>query len=67
MQLGIVKLMTMGHSDEVIARHIEQSRSTVRRHIGAVAALVGDPPGRFALGVALERRGWIPRKKETDA
>jgi DNA-binding NarL/FixJ family response regulator len=59
--------MMQGLTDKEIASSLKQGVSTVRRHIDAAAALVGDPGNRFALGVTLERRGWLPTDKESHA
>jgi len=66
-QVGIVNLMMQGLTDKEIASSLKQGVSTVRRHIDASAALAGDPGNRFALGVTLERRGWLPTDKESHA
>jgi DNA-binding CsgD family transcriptional regulator len=51
----ILQLMAMGKQDSAIATSLEMSESTVRRHI----KLGLKTPSRFALGLAVGRRGWL--------
>jgi hypothetical protein len=52
--------MAMGKQDSAIAASLEMSESTVRRHIKAITGQLGlKTPSRFALGLAVGRRGWL--------
>jgi DNA-binding CsgD family transcriptional regulator len=56
----ILQLMAMGKQDSAIATSMEMSESTVRRHIKAITGQLGlKTPSRFALGLAVGRRGWL--------
>jgi DNA-binding NarL/FixJ family response regulator len=60
-QLEILRLLTLGHTDQKIADLMSCSKSTIEREMDQVGQMVGLKGRRFALAVALERRGWIPR------
>src|ERR1700677_954277 len=56
----ILHVMAMGTQDSAIATSLEMSESTVRRHIKAITGQLGlKTPSRFALGLAVGRRGWL--------
>jgi hypothetical protein len=59
LQRQILQMMFAGAPDNAIARGLGKSESTVRRNIEAVVEPTGTQ-GRFALGVEVERRGWMP-------
>jgi DNA-binding CsgD family transcriptional regulator len=61
-QLEIVRLLMLGHTDQSIADLMGCSKSKIERHMDQVGQVVGLKGRRFALAVALERRGWIPRE-----
>jgi DNA-binding CsgD family transcriptional regulator len=64
LQRQILQLMAAGCSDDSIASHLDKSKSTIRRNIEAIIKLT-ETDGRFALGLAVERRGWLsPRSKD---
>jgi hypothetical protein len=63
-QLQILRLLAMGHTDQTIASIMDCSKSTIEREMDKVEELVNLKGRRFALGVALERRGWVPREEE---
>lgn len=65
LQMEILRLMRAGEPDKTIASSVGFSVSKVRRQIDDIEAKIGDgAKGRFALGVELERRGWLPRETE---
>jgi DNA-binding NarL/FixJ family response regulator len=51
-------MMATGASDEVIARRLNISVTTVRRHIATIMQRLG-VSSRFAAGAAAQRKGWI--------
>jgi DNA-binding NarL/FixJ family response regulator len=57
-QQGVLEMMATGASDDVIARRLGISVTTVRRHIAAIMQRLG-VSSRFAAGAAAQRRGWI--------
>jgi len=66
-QQEILGLLALGHADAHIAKKTGHGVSTVRRHITAISELAGHPKSRFALAVAVERRGWLQGSKESNA
>jgi DNA-binding CsgD family transcriptional regulator len=54
----ILRLMAEGQLDADIARRLNMSVPTVRRHIDGIRAELG-APNRFVAGVAARRRGWV--------
>jgi len=50
--------MASGMSDETIARSVDTSVRTVRRHISSVMENLG-VNSRFAAGAMAAKRGWI--------
>ena len=54
----VLALLVHGLKDEAIARHLNLSVRTVRRHISAVMDFV-DAPTRFAAGAAAQRLGLL--------
>ncbi|HEX6524518.1 MAG TPA: LuxR C-terminal-related transcriptional regulator [Streptosporangiaceae bacterium] len=59
-ELLVLQLMAAGKPDEAIAKSMRLHRSTVRRHIRAIAARLDlKNPSRFTLGHAVGRRGWL--------
>jgi DNA-binding CsgD family transcriptional regulator len=65
-QLEIVRLLALGHTDQYIADLMGCSKSRVERQMDQVEEIAGMKGRRFALGVALERRGWIPGGEAAD-
>jgi DNA-binding CsgD family transcriptional regulator len=63
-QLEILRLLALGYTDQNIANLMDCSKSKVEREMDQVEHVVGLRGRRFALGVALERRGWIPQEEE---
>lgn len=57
-QLAVLRLLSSGRSDEAIARTLNASVRTVRRHIAAILDVLG-APSRFVAGAAAAKRGWI--------
>ncbi len=57
-QANILRLLTQGLTDEVIARRLDLSKNTVQRHFTAIREALGAET-RFAAGAAAVRRGWI--------
>jgi len=57
-QATVLRLLAQGLPDEVIARRMDLSVNTVRRHITAIREALGVDT-RFAAGAAAVRRGWI--------
>lgn len=57
-QQKVLELMARGLNDDAIARRLDISTTTVRRHITALGDRLGTS-SRFALGAAAQRRGWI--------
>jgi DNA-binding CsgD family transcriptional regulator len=57
-QQRVLELMARGLNDEVIARRLALSTTTVRRHITAIINRLG-VSSRFAAGAAAQRKGWI--------
>lgn len=57
-QQAVLELMATGASDDVIARRLGISVTTVRRHITAIMQRLG-VSSRFAAGAAAQRKGWI--------
>ncbi|SDC89361.1 helix-turn-helix transcriptional regulator [Actinokineospora iranica] len=53
----VLELMVVG-SDDTIARKLNMSTTTVRRHVKAIYGALG-VDSRFAAGVAAAKRGWI--------
>ncbi|MGH3534919.1 MAG: LuxR C-terminal-related transcriptional regulator [Pseudonocardiaceae bacterium] len=56
-QRRVLELMTVG-GDEAIARRLNMSITTVRRHVKVIYTTLG-VDSRFAAGVAAAKRGWI--------
>jgi len=54
----VLRLLVHGLKDEAIARHLQISVRTVRRHISAIMDFV-DAPTRFAAGAAAYRLGLL--------
>ncbi|TDD61377.1 LuxR family transcriptional regulator [Kribbella antibiotica] len=54
----VLRLLVHGLKDEAIARHLQISVRTVRRHIAAIMEFV-DAPTRFAAGAAAHRLGLL--------
>jgi len=54
----VLRLLVHGLKDEAIARHLQLSVRTVRRHISAIMDFV-DAPTRFAAGAAAHRLGLL--------
>jgi DNA-binding CsgD family transcriptional regulator len=65
-QLEILRLLALGHTDQHIADLMGCSKSRIERHMDQVEQIAGMKGRRFALGVALERRGWIPGEEAAD-
>jgi DNA-binding CsgD family transcriptional regulator len=64
----ILQLMAMGKQDSAIAASMDMSESTVRRHIRVITGQLGlKTPSRFALGLAVGRRGWLTAARETQS
>ncbi|MEV0593722.1 helix-turn-helix transcriptional regulator [Nonomuraea cavernae] len=57
-QSQVLQLLTQGLSDEAIARRMDISVNTMRRHWTAIRDALGVET-RFAAGAAAARRGWI--------
>ncbi len=57
-QQAVLEMMATGASDEVIARRLNISVTTVRRHIATIMQRLG-VSSRFAAGAAAQRKGWI--------
>jgi DNA-binding NarL/FixJ family response regulator len=57
-QQKVLDLMAQGLGDSAIARRAGISTTTVRRHVTALSTRLG-VSGRFAIGAAAQRRGWI--------
>ena len=57
-QQKVLELMAEGLNDDMIARRLAISTSTVRRHIAAIMQRL-TVSSRFAAGAAAQRRGWI--------
>ena len=51
-------MMATGANDEVIARRLDISVTTVRRYIAMIMERLG-VSSRFAAGAAAQRKGWI--------
>jgi DNA-binding CsgD family transcriptional regulator len=67
-ELLVLQLMAAGKPDEAIAKSMRLHRSTVRRHIRAIAARLDlKNPSRFTLGHAVGRRGWLVCPSDTPA
>ncbi|MFI5735680.1 LuxR C-terminal-related transcriptional regulator [Kribbella sp. NPDC051587] len=54
----VLRLLVHGLKDDAIARHLQLSVRTVRRHIAAIMDFV-DAPTRFAAGAAAHRLGLL--------
>lgn len=54
----ILRLMAEGRFDAEIAKRLNISVPTIRRHIDAIRSELG-APSRFVAGVAACRRGWV--------
>lgn len=54
----VLRLLVHGLKDDAIARHLQLSVRTVRRHIAAIMDFV-DAPTRFAAGAAAQRLGLL--------
>jgi DNA-binding CsgD family transcriptional regulator len=54
----LLSLLATGSKDETIARQLDLSLRTVRRHVAALLADVGAQT-RFQAGVEAVRRGWL--------
>lgn len=57
-QRAVLALLAAGLKDEAIARRLQISARTVRRHIATLLHLL-DADTRFAGGAAAARRGWL--------
>ncbi len=57
-QQAVLEMMATGASDDVIARRLGISVTTVRRHITTIMHRLG-VSSRFAAGAAAQRKGWI--------
>jgi DNA-binding CsgD family transcriptional regulator len=57
-QQAVLQLLAAGLKDEAIARRLQMSARTVRRHVAALLHLL-DVGTRFAAGAAAARRGWL--------
>lgn len=57
-QLAVLRHLAAGHGDEAIARAMNSSIRTVRRHVTAILEAL-DVPTRFAAGAVASKRGWI--------
>lgn len=57
-QQRVLQQMLLGHADEVIARQLQVSVRTVRRHITVIYEQLG-VNSRFAAGVAAAKAGWL--------
>jgi DNA-binding CsgD family transcriptional regulator len=57
-QAQVLQLLAQGLNDDIIARRMNVSPNTVRRHITAAREALGAET-RFAAGAAAIRRGWI--------
>jgi DNA-binding CsgD family transcriptional regulator len=64
-QLAVLNLLAQGLTDKAIAHKLDISDSTVHRHITAIMHHLG-VSGRFAAGVAADRRGWIGDQEATN-
>lgn len=54
----LLALLSVGMTDEAMARHLGLSRRTVQRRLAELARAVG-AESRFQLGVEASRRGWV--------
>jgi DNA-binding CsgD family transcriptional regulator len=54
----VLRLVLTGMTDGAIARHLEMSERTVRRHVGALQERLG-ATNRVTLAVAAVRDGWL--------
>ena len=54
----ILRLMVDGRFDAEIAKRLNMSVPTIRRHIDGIRSALG-APNRFVAGVAAHRRGWV--------
>lgn len=54
----LLALLSVGMTDEAMARHIGLSRRTVQRRLADLARTVG-AESRFQLGAEASRRGWV--------
>lgn len=54
----LLALLSVGLTDEAMARHIGLSRRTVQRRLAELSKSVG-AESRFQLGVEASRRGWV--------
>nr|WP_272954709.1 helix-turn-helix transcriptional regulator [Kribbella sandramycini] len=54
----VLRLLVHGLKDDAIARHLQLSVRTVRRHIAAIMEFVSAPT-RFAAGAAAQRLGLL--------
>ena len=54
----LLVLLTVGMTDEAMARHMGLSRRTVQRRLADLSRSVA-AESRFQLGVEASRRGWV--------
>jgi DNA-binding CsgD family transcriptional regulator len=54
----VLRLLLTGMTDRAIARHLDISERTVRRHVGALQETLG-ATNRVTLAVAAIREGWV--------
>lgn len=64
--LAIVRLLSEGHTDDVIARHLGLSKRTYRRRFDKLMGELG-ATSRFQAGVLAARRGWISDPSASDS
>jgi DNA-binding CsgD family transcriptional regulator len=57
-QDGVLRLLLTGMTDTAIARQLDMSERTVRRHVGALQERLG-ATNRVTLAVAAVREGWL--------
>lgn len=55
----VLRLMSLGMKDDVIARVLGVSRRTVQQDISDIGALLGART-RFQIAIFAQRRGWLP-------
>lgn len=64
-QLAILKYLAEGYTDQRVSALVGCSKSTVDREMDKIEEITGFQGRRFALGVAVERLGWVPRDTES--
>jgi DNA-binding CsgD family transcriptional regulator len=57
--MEVLRLMSLGMKDDVIARVLGVSRRTVQQNISDIGALLGART-RFQIAVFAQQRGWLP-------